>query len=116
MDALAEALADQEEIDQAIQSGGQIAVQGTSWTAEADDYALEAELQDLINANKADGAGQKQSTGGEERNALQDHSFDEQEKEVRERLARLKPAASSTHSIGQVGQEPADQQRRTEAA
>lgn len=92
MEALSDALADQEEIDQAIQSGGLSAVAGTSMGGgDVDEDELEKELQGLVeDKQKAD---ESERVADKERREEMEKK--RKENEVEERLARLRPVAGS---------------------
>lgn len=82
MDALAETMADQQEIDDAIQSGGQLAVSASGF--EADDEELAKELEGLIIEQQEE---VKEKTRATEAQA--------QEREVAQGMAALKPASKT---------------------
>ncbi|KAJ9113220.1 hypothetical protein QFC22_006059 [Naganishia vaughanmartiniae] len=88
MDALAETMADQQEIDDAIQSGGQLAVSAAG-LEEADEDALQKELEGLVIERE------------EEEVKVKQLEEQKQEREMAERLAALKPQqdAVSTSTI-----------------
>jgi hypothetical protein len=96
MDALSDALADQEEIDQAIQSGGQSAIAGTSMGGEIDEDDLEKELQGLVDEKQKEEEG-KARMEEEERSKAQDNR--KKEANVEERLARLRPVAPAVETL-----------------
>ncbi|KAJ9104636.1 hypothetical protein QFC21_002134 [Naganishia friedmannii] len=81
MDALAESMADQQEIDDAIQSGGQVAVSAAGM--EADEDALQKELEGLVIEREEE----------EEKEKTKAKLVEEkkQERELADRLAALKP-------------------------
>ncbi|KAJ9098944.1 hypothetical protein QFC19_006168 [Naganishia cerealis] len=77
MDALAEAMADQQEIDDAIQSGGQVAVSAAGM--EADEGDLQRELEGLVKERE------------EEEVKKSEVEAQKEERELTDRLAALKP-------------------------
>lgn len=77
MDALAETMADQQEIDDAIQSGGQLAV--SAGGLEADEDELARELEGLVKEREEDDKAQEETKAREEERLLVD------------RMAALKP-------------------------
>jgi charged multivesicular body protein 7 len=77
MDALAETMADQQEIDDAIQSGGQLAV--SAGGLEADEDELARELEGLVKEREEDDKAQEGTKAREEEQLLVD------------RMAALKP-------------------------
>lgn len=77
MDALAETMADQQEIDDAIQSGGQLAVSASG--LEADEDELARELEGLVKERD------------EEDKAQEERKAREQEQVLVDRMAALKP-------------------------
>ncbi|GHJ84560.1 hypothetical protein NliqN6_0962 [Naganishia liquefaciens] len=82
MDALAETMADQQEIDDAIQSGGQLAVSASGF--EADEDELARELEGLIKEEEEDF---KENVRAKE--------AQDQESELSQRMAALKPTSES---------------------
>ncbi|WVR04870.1 hypothetical protein IAU60_001882 [Kwoniella sp. DSM 27419] len=60
-DALAEAMADQEEIDRAVRVGGELAMAGTTARMDVDEDALAAELEALVEQEKAEKAEQAEA-------------------------------------------------------
>lgn len=78
MDALAETMADQKEIDDAIQSGGQLAVSAAG-IEEADDDELARELEALVKER------------GEEEKAQEETKAREQERILVDKMAALRP-------------------------
>ena len=98
MEALSDALADQEEIDQAIQSGGLSAVAGTSMGGDVDEDELERELQGLVEDKQKEDESER--VAEKERKRVEKESQDDADKkrkeiEVEERLAKLRPVASN---------------------
>jgi charged multivesicular body protein 7 len=81
MDALSETMADQQEIDDAIQSGGQLAVSAAGM--EADEDELAKELEGLVKERE-------EEVKEQQRNEAQD-----QERELAQRMAALKPLAAT---------------------
>jgi len=94
MEALSDALADQEEIDQAIQSGGMSAVAGTSMGGDVDEDELEKELQGLVEDKQKE----DESERVVEKERLDEVEKKRKEREVEERLAKLRPVASNVES------------------
>lgn len=82
MDALAETMADQKEIDDAIQSGGQLAVSAAG-IEEADDDELARELDALVKERD------------EEEKAQEESKAREQERVLVDRMAALRPQADT---------------------
>jgi charged multivesicular body protein 7 len=91
MDALAESMADQQEIDDAIQSGGQVAVAAgaAAGVESVDEDALQKELEGLVIERERE----REVEEREERKVklLQAAEEKKQERELVDRLAALKP-------------------------
>ncbi|KAJ9119948.1 hypothetical protein QFC24_005431 [Naganishia onofrii] len=91
MDALAESMADQQEIDDAIQSGGQVAVAAgaAAGVESVDEDALQKELEGLVIERERE----REEEEREERKVklLQAAEEKKQERELVDRLAALKP-------------------------
>lgn len=98
MDALAETMADQQEIDDAIQSGGQLAVSASG--LEVDDDELAKELEGLVK--------ERDEEVKEEQKAKE---AEDQERELAQRMAALKshgetpPVSKSPKSETAAGRE-----------
>jgi len=119
MDALADALADQQEIDEAIQSGGQLAVAGSHAGAEVDEDELEKELQGLVDDKKREEGEVIEREMGKEREDRDRVQKEGKEKELEERLHRLRPTGEIPDSASREAifdQEREEHVARKEAA
>jgi charged multivesicular body protein 7 len=111
MDALADALADQQEIDQAIQSGGQLALAGSSAGVDVDEDDLEKELEGLVQDKKREEEDDVKRRSDAKREEEQIVERAHEDREVQERLQRLRPAATAGTSISEQATK-GDQTRR----
>lgn len=92
MDALAESMADQQEIDDAIQSGGQVAVTaGAAGVESVDEDALQKELEGLVIEREVEREREEEEREERKVKLLQAAEEKKQERELVDRLAALKP-------------------------
>lgn len=93
MDALAESMADQQEIDDAIQSGGQVAVAAgaAAGVESVDEDALQKELEGLVIEREREREREVEEREERKVKLLQAAEEKKQERELVDRLAALKP-------------------------